>query len=27
VTQLPPPPGGEGVAGAARKLFRGLRRG
>ena len=27
VTQLPPPSGGEGVGGAARKLFRGLRRG
>ena len=26
VTQLPPPPGREGVGGTARKLFRGLRR-
>jgi hypothetical protein len=26
VDELPPPPAGKGVAGAARKLFRGLRR-
>jgi hypothetical protein len=26
VAQLPPPPPGEGVGGATRKLFRGLRR-
>jgi hypothetical protein len=26
VNELPPPPAGEGVAGTARKLLRGLRR-
>ncbi len=26
VAELPPPPAGQGVPGAARKLFRGLRR-
>ena len=27
VAELPPPPAGQGVTGAARKLFRELRRG